>query len=273
MTVEVIAEVGLNHLGKLDIAKKMVEAACIADVDAVKFQTFVPENILHLSDKNFNLLSDLALSRKDTIELAKFCKSMEVEFISTPGDIDSLKFLVEEVGVRRIKIGSDDLTYEPLIFTAIGSRLPLILSTGMATIGEIKRVVREAQRNEVALTLLHCVSLYPCPLELANLKVIEELRRFECPVGYSDHVSGYLASVSAAAMGAKIIEKHFMLSEHLDCVDSVVSITEYVLQIMVKEIRIVEQMLGNGFKHPSPQEAANIEWSRKQPDGKRKLAV
>lgn len=274
--IEVIAECGLNHLGKLDIAKKMVEEACIADVDAVKFQTYIPRAIVHENDKNFKLLSDLALSNRDWVELAKFCKSMEIEFISTPGDIDSLKFLVEYLGVRRIKIGSDDLTYKPLIEEAAKTRLPLILSTGMASYGEVAEaldfIASLELRDRGDVTLLHCVSLYPCPLELANLSAIKELRFLGCPVGYSDHVAGYLASVAAAALGAKIIEKHFMLSEHRDCVDAAVSINELELVAMVTKIRMTKLMLGGGVKYPSPEEAANIEWLCKQPDGKRKLA-
>lgn len=271
MTVEIIAECGLNHLGKLDIAKKMVEAACVADVDVVKFQTYTPDAIVYKNDKNYKTLKELALSRKDFINLAKFCKSMKIEFLSTPGDVDSLKFLVEEVGVRRIKIGSDDLTYQPLVWAAIQTGLPLILSTGMATIGEIQKAVNLAKKYSSGCTLLHCVSLYPCPIELANLKAIDELRRFGYSVGYSDHVAGYWAAVYSTVLGVSIIEKHFMLKEHDNCVDKEVSINEYQLTDLVRHVRYTEQALGDGLKYPSPEEAANIEWFRKDINGKRKI--
>ncbi len=268
--VEVISECGLNHKGKLDIAKRMVEAACVADVDVVKFQTFIPEAIVHREDRHFNLLKELALSRPDFIELVKFCNSFEIEFLSTPGDVGSLKFLVEECGVKRIKIGSDDLTYEPLIEAAAETGLPLILSTGMANLSEISHIM-DFLKGPV--TLLHCVSLYPCPPELANLRAIETLRAFGPPVGYSDHVSGYWASIAAAAMGATIIEKHFMLKAHQDCVDAQVSINEVGLETMVVRIRQIELMLGKGLKQPSPEEAANIPIFRKEKVGLRKCMV
>jgi N,N'-diacetyllegionaminate synthase len=266
--VEIICEAGLNHLGKLDIAKKMVEAACAADADAIKFQTFNPLEVFHEEDSNFKLMESLTLSAQDVIDLAKFCKSMEIEFLSTPGGLDSLRFLVEEVGVRRIKIGSDDLTNKKLIDTAAQANLPLIISTGMATIGEVKHAIEGLPD----VTLLHCVSLYPCPPYLANLKCIDELRRFGCPVGYSDHTTGTWACVAATAMGATIIEKHFDLADHSDCVDAPVSINEHGLVALVQIVRTVEAMLGDGFKYPSPEEAINRELFRKGPDGRRPLS-
>lgn len=267
--VEIIAEAGLNPGGNLTIAKKMIYEACVAKVDIIKFQTFVPDAVVHREDKNFKLLENLAFSRSDFIEIARFCEEMEIEFLSTPGDVASLRFLVEECGVKRIKIGSDDLTYEPLITAAAQTSLPLILSTGMATLLEIDKVLRGIHGP---VTLLHCVSLYPCPPKLANLKAITELREFGGPVGYSDHVPGGQACLAAVALGATIIEKHFMLS-WFDSIDAAVSINEVELAELVTQVRITELMLGDGVKHPSSEEAANIELFRKQGDGLRKLTV
>lgn len=264
--VEIVAEAGLNHGGNLTIAKKMIYAARAADVGAIKFQTYIPKAVVHKEDKNFKLLESLAFSHSDFIELARFCEEMEIEFLSTPGDVDSLKFLVEKCGIKRIKIGSDDLTYEPLIAAAAHTSLPLILSTGMATLVEIDKVL---QNIHGPVTLLHCVSLYPCPPKLANLLAIRQLQGFGCPVGYSDHVPGWQACLAAVTLGATIIEKHFMLSWY-DGIDAAVSINELELAELVTQVRITELMLGDGIKQPSPEEAANIPLFRKQNGGLRK---
>jgi len=267
MSIEIISEAGLNHLGKLDIAKQMVVAAKAAGSDIVKFQTYLANNICHPEDRNFKLLCDLALSRAETIQLAKFCEGTDIEFMSTPGDVDSLKFLTQEVGVKRIKIGSDDLTFTPLLVAASDSGLPIILSTGMANIEEIGGAI--AVIGGVELTLLHCVSLYPCHYSLANLNAIDTLRQFELPVGYSDHVPGFWACVAAVSKGVTVIEKHFKLRNVIGCVDEVVSINELELMNMINHIRMTEEMLGTGNKEPSPEEVLNINKLRKQADGKR----
>lgn len=270
---EVIGEAGLNHKGKLSIAKKMVEAACIADADAIKFQTYETACIVHKNDKSYATLNHLSLSRHEFLELARFCSEMEIEFLSTPGDLGSLRFLIDECGIKRIKIGSDDLTYFPLLEAAADTKLPVILSTGMATMGEVANALKVFSSID-DITLLHCVSLYPCPFELANLRCIRSmLTRFNMPIGYSDHVPGTLASLAAAAIGASIIEKHFMLDEHSDCVDKEVSINEIALTSLVASIRIIDLMRGDGFKYPSPQEAANSKLFRKQLDGLRPLSA
>ncbi len=269
MRVEVIAEAGVGHSGNLDVALKMVDAAKAAGADIVKFQTYCPEEAINEKHKDFAFLKSLALTHIDFVNLAKHCASVGIEFLSTPGDVSSLKFLVEEIGVKRIKIGSDDLTYMPLIKAASETKLPLIVSTGMATLTEIWQTVPFIKgRNS---TLLHCVSSYPCAIDDANLLAIPNLEaEFGFRVGYSDHCQGNLACVAAVAMGASMIEKHFELRDHKGP-DHDVSVNEFMLAKMITCIRQVELMLGTGIKEPCEAEKAMIPLVRKREDG-RKLA-
>lgn len=274
MAIEICAEAGVNHNGDVDTALHMIDAAAAAGVDIVKFQTYSPEHAIHPNHKDYALLSKLALSHKDFIRLAKHCEQMRVEFLSTPGDLVSLKFLVEEIGVKRIKIGSDDLTFLPLIREAAKTKLPLILSTGMATFTEINRAlfeIYEVTGNliDANLTLLHCVSAYPCRIEDVNLRAIETLQRvYRKPIGYSDHTSGTLACLAAAALGAVFIEKHFMIFWQ-EAVDAEVSIYESELEKMVSGIRTIEKMLGNGEKVPCEDEKKLMPLVRKRADGRK----
>jgi sialic acid synthase SpsE len=191
-----------------------------------------------------------------------------IEFCSTPGDVDSLWFLVQECHVKRIKIGSDDLTNRALVGSAYASNLPVILSTGMATLAEIKLMLPGQDNDRV--TLLHCVSLYRCPDELANLQAMHTLKVFGRPVGYSDHCAGIDIAVFAAARGACMIEKHFTTT--LDCIDAEVSVGSWAFQKMVKMIRRAEAAMGDGEKMPCAAEFAERERLRKGPDGLRGVA-
>lgn len=269
--IEIVAEAGLNHGGSLFTALRMIDAAVLARVNVVKFQTYDPDKLLRSNDSERQLLTSLALSRPEFIKLARYCEEIGIEFLSTPGDIDSLKFLAHEVGVRRIKIGSDDLTNYLLIEAAARTDLPLIFSTGMATLGEIHDAVSIVWPDTQPVTLLHCVSAYPCPYSDANLQAIVTLaNEFEVSeVGYSDHTEGTVACIAAATLGAKMIEKHFMLERHSVCVDKAVSITTVELTKLVEDIRNVERCLGTGAKHPMPSEIPNIAKFRKGADGKR----
>ena len=268
--VEIICEAGLNHKGYLRNALQMVEEAAICDADVVKFQTFDPSQMYPATHPLFKLLTDLRLSQSDVISVSKECEKFEIEFMSTPGDIDSLKFLVQSCGVKRIKIGSDDLTNEPLLMAAEDTGLPIILSTGMATMGEVCDVLANFRPSTVSLmTLLHCVSVYPCPIEDANLNAIDTMHRYAFKVGYSDHTKGILACLAAVAKGASIIEKHFMLWNDPDCVDFAVSANKWEFKKLVARAREVELMLGTGRKVPCEAEKKNIPLFRKGKDGRR----
>jgi N,N'-diacetyllegionaminate synthase len=278
MKCEIVAECGVSHGGGLDAALMLVEKAKEADADIVKFQTYRPDKLVRRDDPSYELLAKLALPFCAFRKIAAHCEAVGIEFMSTPGDVDSLKFLVEECGVRRIKIGSDDLTHKPLVFAAFETGLPVILSTGMATLGEVWMAVRTGHLNEANalgrnFTLLHCVSIYPTPPELANLAAIEELTyQFKRPAGYSDHTQGTMACLAAAAMGACMVEKHLMLAESTKPVDHDVSIMPARFREMVRQIRLIEVMRGHGLKDPSPEERAMAAKLRKDASGLRPLA-
>lgn len=270
MPVEIIAEAGVGHSGDINIALKMIDAAKAAGANIIKYQTYCPEEAINEKHKDFAFLKSLALTHIDFVRLAKHCASVGIEFLSTPGDLSSLKFLTEECGMRRIKIGSDDLTYYPLLEAAFDTELPIILSTGMGTIDEICDALEVINRYS-HITLLHCVSSYPCNHKDANLLAMHTLRKtFSLPVGYSDHCQGTLACITAAALGACMIEKHFELRDHKGP-DHEVSITEYSLAKMIPRIREVEKMLGTGIKEPCEAEKALMPLVRKREDG-RKMA-
>jgi N,N'-diacetyllegionaminate synthase len=270
--VTIISEIGLNHGGLLKRAMDMVDRAKQAGADVVKFQTFDCDRLLRPGDSDRDFLAPLQLTSGEFHKLAKHCEDTDIEFLSTPGDVDSLKFLVDELGVRRLKIGSDDLTNAPLLRHAAGSGLPIILSTGMATVPEIHIALSHIHSNRahhaLSVTLLHCVSLYPCPLAKANLGAISHMRRlFGVPVGYSDHTKMALACSTAVALGAEVIEAHFMLRDVAPIVDAAVSYDPSTFWGLCRAIRAVEEMIGNGHKTPCDEELASVAKFRKGRDG------
>lgn len=262
----VVAEIGLNHGGNLDTALRLCEAAKEAGADIVKTQTFVPEKAIRADSPDFAKLAALALPWDKTLLVARHCEALGIEFCSTPDDLDSLRFLVEECGVQRIKIGSGSLTYRPLVRAAFATGLPVILSTGMATSYEIQSALADAGGPE-KVTLLHCVSIYPTPYRLVNLRAMDSLRAFGTKVGYSDHCVETMSVFAAAAMGADMIEKHFMLAD-TDPIDVEISCVPRRFREMVDEIRFITAIRGDGVKRPSPEEAAMIPRIRKGDDGR-----
>jgi len=267
--ITLIAEAGLEHCGNVSYAYKLVDEAKGAGADIVKFQTYDIDKLMRAEDPDRWQLARLSLDRRHFVDLAKYAEHLNIEFMSTPGDVDSLKFLVEECGVKRIKIGSDDLTFTPLLSVAKSSGLPVILSTGMATMSDI-RVALEWLDPQLT-TLLHCVSSYPTNPEDANLLAMKQLRNFGLPVGYSDHTETITACIAAAALGAEMIEKHLTLDYRYRGPDSIVALDPVSFKYMVSSIRDVEKMLGSGLKEPCEAEKANIARFRKDRDGFRGL--
>ncbi|SRR5258706_14640308 len=273
MTVTIIAEMGINHNGNVDEALRLCDAAKETGADIIKSQTYLPEIAIDKNSKDYDLLYNLALPFPDFIKIAKHCEDIGIEFCSTPDDLYSLKFLVDECGVKRIKIGSGSLIYEPLLHAVCNTHLPVILSTGMSNLSEIDEAALHLRggRRDLDLTLLHCVSLYPCPIELANLKAITTLHE-NFPykdIGYSDHTLSVVAIPCAAvALGATVIEKHFTLNRYAEGPDHAMSLDPYQFSEMVREIRNTELALGDGTKTISEQEAAMIPRVRKGEDGK-----
>lgn len=271
MPVEIVVEAGINHGGDVDKAKKLAEVALSVGANIVKFQTYEPDKLLRRHSPEFDLLAAHALKRHEFKELARHCERIGIEFMTTPGDRDSLRFAVEELGVKRIKIGSDDLTNYSLLFEARKTQLPLILSTGMATMVEVYDALCAVSKYQV--TFLHCVSLYPCPLKDANIAAIpamrEALKEWDVPIGYSDHTRNASVCVAAVGAGATMIEAHMRLMRGEPPIDAAVSYLPAEFVGLVDRIRDAEEAMGHGLKEPGEAEQKMIPVLRKGVDGLR----
>lgn len=268
--VYIIAEAGVNHNGDASLARKLVEAAHAAGANAVKFQTFKTEKILTRNtgmatyqkenlcseDTQFQMVKALELSYNDFAELKAHAKSIGIDFLSTPDDEDSLDFVADELDLPWIKIGSGEVTNLPFLRKIAAKQKPLILSTGMSTLGEVERAVRVIRAiNREELTLLHCTTNYPCLPTEVNLRAMQTLKQaFQLRVGYSDHTVGSEVPVAAVALGAELIEKHLTLDKGMEGPDHRASMNPAELGEMVRQIRAVEQALGDGVKWPNLSE-------------------
>ena len=283
----IIAEAGVNHNGDVEIAKEMIHAAAGAGADAVKFQSF---NTNQMASKHapcapyqkraanyrdqLGMLMELELSRDDFEQLFTECKKSGISFIASPFDTDSADYLYK-LGVELFKIASGEITNFPLLRQIGGYRKPVVLSTGMATLGEIEwainTLIRFGLKREM-ITLMHCNTSYPTPIEDVNLRAMLTLKEaFQCPVGYSDHTLGIEIPIAAAALGARFIEKHLTINRSLQGPDHAASLEPHELKEMVRAIRNVEKALGSGIKSPSPSELVNLEAARKSIVAKRPI--
>ncbi|MDQ2147694.1 N-acetylneuraminate synthase [Alcaligenaceae bacterium C4P045] len=280
MSVLIIAEAGVNHNGDLDLAKKLVQAAADAGADLVKFQSFNASKIISKSapkadyqknttdpvESQYEMVRKLELSHSDHLELIDECRKCGIGFFSTAFDHESFDMLVD-LGIKLVKVPSGELTNLPFLRYVSRHGYPLILSTGMASIGEIDaalEVVESAGTPRSNVTLLHCTTEYPAPMQDVNLRAMDSLRSaFRTAIGYSDHTQGIEISVAAVALGASLIEKHFTLSRSMAGPDHQASLEPAELAALVKSIRNVEAALGDGLKRPSPSEIKNKAIARK----------
>ena len=286
--VFIIAEAGVNHNGDINLAKRLIDKAIEAGVDAVKFQTFKAKNLVSKnakkakyqientknSESQYEMLKRLELSFKDFIELKRYCDEKGVIFLSTPFDNESIEFL-NDLGIEIFKIPSGEII-NLLYLRKIGSlRKKVILSTGMADLGEIEDaldILINAGTRKKNITLLHANTEYPTPFEDVNLKAMQTIAcAFDIDVGYSDHTLGIEIPIAAIAMGAKVIEKHFTLDKNLPGPDHRASLEPDELKAMVKAIRNIEIALGSGIKKPSKSETKNIKIARKSIVAKRDI--
>ena len=255
--VFIVAEIGNNHEGSFKIAKKMIYKAAAAGVDAVKFQTFLPEHFVSFKDQSrLNKLRGFQLSYEQFKSLSKIAKKKRLIFFSTPLDIKSAKFLNTIQPI--FKIASGDNNFYPLIDTVAKFGKPIIVSTGVAKIDQIKKVYNKIlkvwskkKKNNRNLAFLHCVSSYPVPNEQTNLASIIYLKKLfpDVVVGYSDHTIGINAAVLSVIAGARIVEKHFTLDKNLsDFRDHKLSADPREMRLMVNKIREAEKMLGKEEK-------------------------
>lgn len=243
----IIAEAGINHGGNMADARQLIKAAKRAGANAVKFQMF-NSRLLWGDDR----ITHLELSKEQIVELYKFAGSMEIEFMCTPFDEHAVGFL-HGMGIKRMKVASGCLTNNRLLLAINNTRLPVILSTGMSNRGDISHALGFLDRVH---TLLHCTSAYPCPVEDVHLKAMVKLgKSFHLPVGYSDHTSGLVVSLAAAALGATVIEKHLTLDRTQEGPDHKASIEPHEFAAMVTGIREIEQALGDAEKRVQPSES------------------
>ena len=257
----IIAEVGNNHEGNFNVAKKLVVLAAKAGVDAVKFQTFKTQKFIRKKDKKrFNTLKRFELSYKQFIILKDLAHKNKIEFISTPLDLESADFLSKNADV--IKIASGDNNFFPLIEKVLISKKPLIISTGMTNYKDLKYLVKIIEnkigkkKTKSKISLLHCVSSYPVDNEHANLKSISYMiKNFDVNIGYSDHTIGNEACLASVVLGAKIVEKHFTLDKNYSNFrDHALSADFFDLKNLVKSIRKIEKQLGENNKKISKPE-------------------
>ena len=286
MSVYIIAEAGVNHNGKLDLALKLCDAAKEAGVDAVKFQTWKTEIIVTAQarqaayqtentgkeESQYDMLKNLELSYDHFRTIQDYCKKIGLDFLSTPDEEESLEFLVS-LGLPFIKVGSGEVTNIPYLRKIGSCKMPVILSTGMSNIGQVATAydtLLQAGAKEVSL--LHCTTNYPCPMDEVNLKAMLTLREaFKCHVGYSDHTMGTEVPVAAVALGAEIIEKHFTLDRTMEGPDHKASLEPAELKLMVQQIRNIEAALGDGVKRPNKSEAVNAKVVQKSILAKRPI--
>lgn len=253
--VFVVAEAGINHNGRIDLAKRLIDEASLARADGIKFQSFIASRLVMEDDPSFHFFKGLELSFEEQRSLFDLSKEKGIIFLSTPFDRDSADML-EGLGIEAFKIASTDITNLPLISHIAGKGRPIILSTGASTLGEIERAVGviEKEGND-NIILLHCNSTYPARMNGLNLRAISTMKRvFGCPVGFSDHTIGTLATFVAVALGAVFIEKHFTVNKSLDGPDHRLSLEPDEFRRMVDGIRDVEGSLGDGGKRPMEEE-------------------
>ncbi|WP_339862406.1 N-acetylneuraminate synthase [Paremcibacter congregatus] len=305
MKVKIIAEAGVNHNGDLGLAKELIAAGAKSGVDVVKFQTFKAENIVTKTaekaqyqknncgadESQYDMLKKLELDEAMHIELMECCKKHGVEFLSTAFDEDSLVFLTDTLGLKTLKIPSGEITNGPFIHRHALTGADIILSTGMATLGEIEtalavlahgfctpdaqvtslddcyKILASKNAQEILqkkITLLHCTSSYPAPVKSVNMHAMNTMEKaFGLDVGYSDHTAGLVAPIVAVSLGATLIEKHFTLDRNMKGPDHKASLEPFELKQMVDEIHQASLMLGSGVKMPHPIELDTKDVARK----------
>ena len=286
MSILIIAEAGVNHNGSLERAKEMALAAKKAGADIVKYQTAVPEQVVSRfaekadyqkqqtgsEESQLEMIKKIHFGFEEHRQLKEYCDEIGIRYLSTPFDLDSIDFLAT-LDMPVWKIPSGEITNLPYLEKAAALKKPLILSTGMSMLSEIEDALAVLEENGCEdVTLLHCNTEYPTPMEDVNLLAMRDLEeQFALPVGFSDHTLGIEADIAAAALGACVIEKHFTLDKTLEGPDHQASLEPDELEAMVRAIRNIEKALGTGEKHVTPSEAKNRPIARKSIVAKRAI--
>lgn len=278
--VLIIAEAGVNHNGSLELAKQLVDKALEAGVDYVKFQAGIPELVASKfaqkadyqkattdrHESQLDMIRKITLTPDQQRDVAAYCKQVGANYLCTPFDLPSIE-LLQELGMQIWKVPSGEITNYPYLRAIAQTKLPIIMSTGMATIAEIEAAIDVLVANGTdrqKITLLHCTTEYPAPKNEVNLNAMHTIgEHFKLPVGYSDHTEGLEISIAAVALGAVVIEKHFTLDRNMEGPDHKASIEPEELKLMVQCIRNVESALGDGIKKVTASESKNREIARK----------
>ena len=277
----VIAEAGVNHNGSLEMAFQLIDVAVVAGADAVKFQTFTAEKLIARNavkaeyqkettgsdESQLEMVKRLELDELAYIQLYQYCRNKGIQFLSTPFDIDSIE-LLNRLGLEIFKIPSGEIVNLPYLKKMAALKKRLILSTGMANLGEIEDALELLTKYGTPLgniTVLHCNTEYPTPFEDVNLRAMQTIQNAfpGINIGYSDHTTGIEVSIAAVAMGASVIEKHFTMDRKLPGPDHRASLEPPELSAMISGIRNIEKALGTGIKKPSPSELKNKPVARK----------
>jgi N,N'-diacetyllegionaminate synthase len=284
----IIAEAGINHNGSLDMARQIIEAAAEAGADIVKFQTYTADAIVAQgtdkakyqkettgdSESQYEMLKKLELNRDSHVKLMTYCDEKGVEFLSSPFDHNSIDMLAE-LKLKRFKVPSGEITNLPYLRHIGKYGKPIILSTGMSTLKEIEAALKVLETSGIPrdkITVLHCNTEYPTPMEDVNLKAMLTIRdTFSIQVGYSDHTLGVEVPIAAVAIGATVIEKHLTLDRNLPGPDHCSSMEPDELKAMVHAIRNIEKAFGDGIKRPSLSEEKNKPCVRKSIVAKRDI--
>ncbi|PQJ24052.1 N-acetylneuraminate synthase [Limnobacter sp. SAORIC-690] len=280
MRTLIIAEAGVNHNGQIELAKRLIAEAALAGADLVKFQSFITSKSISLKapkaeyqkattaerESQYEMVKKLELTRADHEILIEECRRYKIGFFSTAFDEESFNML-RELGIDQVKIPSGELTNLPLIRYMTQFGMPVILSTGMANLGEIEatiEAIEKAGTPRSRITVLHCNTEYPTPMADVNLRAMVNMKRaLGVEVGYSDHTHGIEIPIAAVALGARIIEKHFTLDRNLPGPDHKASLEPHQLKAMIEGIRNIEVALGDGIKRPSTSEFKNKPIARK----------
>ena len=278
--VFVIAEAGVNHNGSIDLAKKLIDTAANSGADAVKFQTFKAEKLAtkiaeqceyqslntNTVESQFEMLKRLEIGKREHEELYSYCQQKDIEFMSTPFDIESIHFLID-LGVKRLKVPSGELTNYPYLSAVGACGKPIILSTGMSDMNEVRsavEVLESAGTLKEKVTVLHATTDYPTQMSDVNLLAMQTIgTSLSVSVGYSDHTNGIEVPVAAVALGAAVIEKHFTLDRSMPGPDHKASLEPKEMNAMVTAIRNIESALGDGVKAPTQNELSNMNLIRK----------
>ncbi len=291
MRTLIIAEAGVNHNGDMNLAHQLIAQAAAVGADLVKFQTFQARHIVSTTapkaeyqkkatgeaESQFEMIRKLELSKPQHVELLRSCQQQGIGFFSTAFDTESFDLLVELDCLSWVKVPSGEITNLPFLRYMAKLGRPMLLSTGMATLGDIEaaiEVIEAAGTQRERITVLHCTTEYPAPMHEVNLRAMNAIAQaFGVRVGYSDHTQGIEVPIAAVALGATVIEKHFTLDRSLPGPDHAASLEPHEFKAMVQGIRNIEHALGNGIKQPTASEIKNKAIARKSIVARRAIQV